>query len=400
MKFWAMLAASATLLVAPAALAQSLKPGEVFSSIAVRPISEPNPVRGADGRVHLAYELLVVNPSRVFVTLDKVEAVDSGGRSLWSLEGDRLAMMTSIYGSTGRLLGPGGSAAVFMDVSFGDGEALPTNVLARITATRQTAGADGKPAPMPADSPVPATFTFTGANATVGKAAIVVEPPLEGQGWVAVNGCCDAITSHRGAVMAVNGELRVPERFAIDWVKLDDSGRAFTGDVSKLTSYAYYGTPIRAAADGVVVNLYDGADEQVPGVATATGITTENIGGNMLVVDIGDGAFAFYAHLQRGSLKVKLGDRVTTGQVIGLLGNTGNSTAPHLHFHVMDGPSPLDANGLPFVFTNFSSRGVLAAGSDDWIEHGTPATIEGRLAGDHARELPLNDQVVDFGPGK
>ena len=233
----------------------------------------------------------------------------------------------------------------------------------------------------------------------MGKSAIVVEPPLEGDGWVAVNGCCDAITSHRGAVMAINGQLRVPERFAIDWVKLDDSGRLFTGDVSKLESYAYYGAPIHAAADGVVVNLYDETDEQVPG-ADAKGITMENIGGNMLVVDIGDGAFAFYAHLQRGSLKVKLGDRVTTGQVIGLLGNTGNSTAPHLHFHIMDGPSPLDANGLPFVFTHFSSRGVLAAGSDDWIEKGSPATIEGRLAGDHARELPLNDQVVDFGPAK
>ena len=233
----------------------------------------------------------------------------------------------------------------------------------------------------------------------MGKSAIVVEPPLDGNGWVAVNGCCDAITSHRGAVMAINGQLRVPERFAIDWVKLDDGGRLFTGDVSKLGSYAYYGAPIHAAADGVVVNLYDETDEQVPG-ADAKGITMENIGGNMLVVDIGDGAFAFYAHLQRGSLTVKLGDRVTTGQIIGLLGNTGNSTAPHLHFHIMDGPSPLDANGLPFVFTHFSSRGVVAAGSDDWIEKGSLATIEGRLAGDHARELPLNDQVVDFGPGK
>ena len=77
---------------------------------------------------------------------------------------------------------PGGAATVFMDVSFGDGEALPADVLARITATRQTAGADGKPSPMPADSPIPATFTFTGGSATVGKPAVVVEPPLDGNG--------------------------------------------------------------------------------------------------------------------------------------------------------------------------------------------------------------------------
>ena len=79
-------------------------------------------------------------------------------------------------------------------------------------------------------------------------------------------------------------------------------------------------------ADGTVVNLFDGVDEQVPGAVKP--VSTEAIGGNMVVVDIGDGAFAFYAHLQRGSLKVKLGDRVKTGQVLGLLGNTGNSTAP------------------------------------------------------------------------
>jgi hypothetical protein len=389
------IAVSALLFFALPALAQSLRPHEVYSSIAVRPISEPNPVLGADGRVHLAYELLVVNPTKLFVTLDKVEAVDEGGRGLWAIDGEALTAMTSPYGGTGRLLSPGGSAAVLMDVSFGKDETLPNTVLARVTATRQEAGTDGKPEPMPQESPLPATFTFTGGSTTVGKPAVVVQPPLEGPGWIAVNGCCDSITSHRGAVMAINGLLRVPERFAIDWVKIDDAGRLFTGDVSKLASYAYYGAPIRAAADGMVVNFYDEADEQVPG-ADAKGITTENIGGNMVVVDIGDGAFAFYAHMQRGSLTVKLGDQVKAGQVIGLLGNTGNSTAPHLHFHVMDSPSPLNANGLPFVLTHFSSRGVLAPGGEDAVLQGEPANIVPRLAGDHKDELPLNNQVVDF----
>lgn len=389
------LAVIAALLGAAPVAAQSLKPDEIFSSIAVQPLSAPAPVLGADGRTHLAYELLVVNPSNLFVTLDKVEAVDGAGRSLGALEGARLAAMSKLYGGDGRTLSPGGSGVVFMDVAFAREETPPPTVLARITATRQI-DADGKPAPLPAGFPFPATYSFTGAGAPVtAKPAVVLEPPLKGRGWVAVNGCCDAVTSHRGAVMAINGALRIPERFAIDWVKLDDQGRVFTGDRTKLTSYAYYGTPIHAAADGVVVNLYDGADEQVPG-PEAKGIDADNIGGNMLVVDIGGGVYAFYAHLQRGSLKVKLGDKVKTGQVLGLLGNTGNSTAPHLHFHVMDGPTPLNANGLPFVFTRFGSQGVLAPGGDDAVETGQPAKIEPRLAGAHQREMPLNNEVVDF----
>lgn len=395
MRLLPVLVVSTALLAASAAFAQSLKSNEVFSSISASPITEPNPVLGADGRVHLAYELLVVNPSRLFVTLDKVEAMDEAGASLWALDGDGLGAMTTVYGSKGRMLAPGGSAVVLMDVSFAENAKLPRQVTSRITATRQSAGADGKPAPLPADSPVPATFSFDGAVTGIGKPAIVVQPPLRGKGWVAVNGCCDALTSHRGAVMAVNGQLRVPERFAIDWIKLDDQGRVFTGDISKLDSYAYFGAPIHAVADGVVANIYDATDEQVPG-QDAKGITTENIGGNMLAIDIGGGAFAFYAHMQRGSLKVKLGDKVKAGDVLGLLGNTGNSTAPHLHFHVMDGPSPLNANGLPFVFTAFSSQGVLAPGGDDAIETGEPARIDGKLARPHKNQLPLNNEVVDF----
>ncbi|WP_281435456.1 M23 family metallopeptidase [Sinorhizobium sp. BG8] len=361
MRLLPLLAASAMLFTASTARGQSLKPDEILSSIAVSPISEPNPVLGADGKTHLAYELLVVNPSRLFVTLDKIEAIDESGGSLWALDGDGLTAMTTSYRGLGRTLSPGDSAVVLMDVSLAADGKMPQRVLTRVTATRQTAGADGKPVDMPKDGPLPSTFTFTGGGVAPGAPAVLIDSPLKGKGWVAVNGCCDSITSHRGAVIPVNGQLRVPERFAIDWVKLDDAGRIFTGDISKLESYAYYGTPIHAAADGVVVNLYDATDEQVPG-ADAKGINTENVGGNMLVVDIGNGTYAFYAHMQRGSLKVKLGDRVKTGDVIGLLGNTGNSTAPHLHFHVMDGPSPLNANGLPFTLRRFNSQGVLAPG--------------------------------------
>lgn len=392
------LAMLATACAVMPASAQSLKSDEVYSSIVVAPESQPHPVLGSDNRIHLAYELVVTNPSRLFMTLDKVEAVDDAGKSLWLLEKDALGALIEPFAGGGATLPPGGMAAVFMDVSFAADEKLPERVSARVTTTRQSADKDGKPAPMPADSPVPATITFTGSAVAPGAVAAIVEPPLRGKGWVAVNGCCDAITSHRGAIMAVNGQMRIPERFAIDWIKLDEGGHVFTGDVTKLESYAYYGTPIHAVADGTVVNLYDDTDEQVPS-EPAKGINTDNIGGNMLVIQIADGVYSFYAHMQRGSLKVKLGDHVKAGDVIGLLGNTGNSTAPHLHFHLMDGPSPLNANGLPFVFPKFTTRGVMkmSDGDDDPIEKGAAAQIDAtKRAGEHINQLPLNNDVVDF----
>ena len=395
-----LLVALAALAAASPALAQSLKTDEVYSSIAAQPISAPNPVLGADGRVHLAYELYVTNPSKLFVTLDKVETVDGAGQVLSSLAGDGLQAMLTDYAGTDRTLPPGGIAAVFLDVAFARDAKLPERIRARITATRREAGPDGKPEPMPADAPLPATFTFTGAETGIGRPAVVVAPPLRGRNWVAVNGCCDALTSHRGAIMAINGRLRVPERFAIDFVQLDASGHLFSGDVHKLESYPYYGTPVHAAADGVVVNLYDAADAQVP-AEKVKGITPESIGGDMLVIDMGGGNFAFYAHMQRGSLKVGLGDRVRTGDVIGLLGNTGNTDAPHLHFHVMDGPSPLDANGLPYVFTRFEGVGVVDLAGADFFDKPVAADIDRtRLTGPKQDALPLNNQVVDFGDGK
>jgi murein DD-endopeptidase MepM/ murein hydrolase activator NlpD len=210
-----------------------------------------------------------------------------------------------------------------------------------------------------------------------------------------VNGCCDAITSHRGAVIAVNGQLNVPERFAIDWIQLNAGTRMFTGDGSKLASFAYYGVPVYSVADGVVVNAYDEANEQIP-LQPAKGLSPASIGGNMLVVDIGGGAYAFYAHLQRGSLKARLGDHVKAGQILGLLGNTGNTDAPHLHFHLMDGPVPLYANGLPFMLTRFSSSGVLTDAGIDALFNGKAATPEKRLSGEHEDQLPLNNQVITF----
>jgi hypothetical protein len=389
-------ASLAALLHAPSA-GQSLLKDEILSSLTVHALAQPHPVLTTDNRVHLAYELAVANVSTTHLSIDKVESINPSGKVLRTLDGAHLKAMIHQYAGEPGDLPPGANGVVVMDVSFAQGEALPTSVAARITATRKEMK-DGKLVPMSPNPMVPITYSFTAAPVAVGKPARVIESPLRGANWVASNGCCDRITPHRGALITVNGTMLAPERFAIDWVRIDGKNRASEGDHTKLANWHFYGDPIYAVADGTVVNLYDEADEQVPG-PNAKGITTDNIGGNMLVVDIGGGAFAFYAHMQRGSLKAKMGDTVKAGQVLGLLGNTGNSTAPHLHFHLMDGKSPLNANGLPYVFREFTSRGVLPAGEEDKLEDGRAVTIERRLAGPHANQLPMDNEVVDF-PGE
>ena len=375
--------------------AQSLRADEVMSSLAVEPLAEIHPVLGSDNRVHLAYELLVTNPSSFFVTLDKVEAIDPAGKILASVSGKALDKMTTRYSGSGNLWGPGQSGIVFMDVTLAPGDAVPASLAARMTITRQS-NADGKPGPFPAGAPIPASVNFTGASTAVGAAARTIASPLRGGGWVSANGCCDAITSHRGAVIAVNGRQNAPERFAIDWVQIDKDRKMYSGDGAKLTDFAFYGDPIHSDADGVVVNTWNESDEQVP-LKPAVGLVPASIGGNMMVVDIGGGAFAFYAHFQRDSLKAKIGDRVTKGQVLGLLGNTGNTDAPHLHFHLMDSPVPLYANGLPFVLERFTSEGVLGPDGIDTLFDGKTVTLDPRLKGEKRGQLPLNNEVIDFG---
>ena len=102
------------------------------------------------------------------------------------------------------------------------------------------------------------------------------------------------------------------------------------------------------------------------------------------------GVYAFYAHLQPGSIRVQIGETVTKGQVLGLLGNTGNSTGPHLHFQLADGPDILTATSLPFVIDQYTLVGSVAPEStaSDVQVVGTPAP--------QTATLPLDLTVADF----
>ena len=376
----------------------------VLTPLAVRVLTPPNPVLGADNRWHLAYELRMANLSPLFVTITDVQTLDPdrNGRVLGTLSGPHLAAMMRLTNdpypcdcpeymkeSPGRTIRPAHDAILFLDVTLNRGARIPTRLAHRI--------AIGTRAPKSTAAPQP--LTFMGVPTRVGPRAIVIAPPLRGSNWWAEAGCCDPYSYHRGSTLPIDGTIHVPERFAIDFEQLNPEGRVFSGDISRLSSYAYFGVTIHAVAPGVVVRAVNNQPEQVPGKLpsdqpTST-ITFENAGGNEIVEKLGPHRFAFYAHMQPGSVRVKAGDRVRAGQVLGLLGNSGNSSAPHLHFHLMDRPSPLASNGLPYEFTSFRGQGQVT--NQVAVDEGKRANILPRaLVGPHRNQMPLNSQIVRF----
>jgi hypothetical protein len=358
--------------------------GESASPIAVEVLAPPQAVLGSDGRRHLPYEIKIANLASAPVTLTSVQPVSGTRRVGPALTGRALAGVLRLDGRfvTGpsTSIGPGRGAALFLDVTLPRSGRVPARLEHRF---RMRLGA--------------LRFAFTGAPTPVSRRAPrVLFPPLRGSRWFAAEGCCAPIRAHRGATLSIDGTISIAERFAIDWVQIADDLRVFTGPKNRLSSWGYFGATIHAAAPGTVVSVVDGMPEQTPGVLPRD-TTTQNAPGNHIVIDIGGGAYAFYAHLQPGSPRVRRGQRVRTGDVIGLLGNSGNSDGPHLHFHVMDSPSPLRSNGLAWVFRSFTGEGTVS-NIDAMLADGATADLDrGALTGTHRDELPLLNDVVGLG---
>jgi Peptidase family M23 len=350
----------------------------------------------ADDKTHLAYEIVLMNMGSTTIGLDKIETFDAtSGKVLSTLEGEALAQMLRLNsGAKGTELLAGGSGIVFMDVTLDKDATIPKTLKHRFKITVAKAhspdrSGDRHPAPER-----PQEITFVGDPLDVGAPAVVVSPPLQGARWVVTGGCCTPYSYHRGATLPINGSIHVAQRYAIDFVQLNNKNMLYSGPRDQLSSYAFFGAEIHAVADGIVVQIADSFPEQVPG-KLPEGLTIQMLVGNHVVVDIGEGRYALYAHMQPGRLRVKVGDKVVTGQVLGLLGNSGNTDAPHLHFHVMDSPSPLLSKGLPYVFTSFEGQGVLR--DEKPLSTGGEVNIDNSaLAGPHEKQLPLNHEVVSF----
>jgi murein DD-endopeptidase len=330
----------------------------------------------ADGKWHLVYELHVTNLGKWDCLLTRLDVMpgSAGEKPIASYSGAELEGMVVRPGQTVEpraKIGPGAFAIVYLWLSFDKAEDVPAKLNHRIAMKI---------------GDYPEAITLAGVPvSTDRKPLVVISSPLRGADWVAANGPSNT-SLHRRAFLPVNGHAYISQRFAIDWVELNPDGKTYQGDAADNKNYRAYGAEIHAVADGVVTQTKDGIPQNVPNKPPVVPITLETIGGNHVIMDIGNGLYAFYAHLQPGSVRVKVGDRVKRGQVLGLLGNSGNSSEPHLHFHICDANSELGSEGLPYAFAEYELQGKGEWKPSD--SHAAPVK--------HEMEIPLEDEVVRF----
>jgi hypothetical protein len=346
------------------ATAAAPKPIDVPIDVSVP--EPPAPLR-ADDDTALVYELHLTNFSRRDVSLQRID-VTAGASTLLHLAGTDLADACAHPGAPAAGLerikiGPGMRALVFLWVPIHSGP-VPTGLEHRLALRL-------------GDDPEEMTVSSIRVPVRGGGKPLVIAAPLRGRWWKASNGPSNR-SRHRRALIPIGGHARISQRFAIDWVRIGDDGRTFTGDPTKNESYLAYGAEALAVADGVVTAIQDGIAQNVPNEDPVAPVTLDNVAGNHIIVDLGAGRFAVWAHLQPGSLRVKVGDRVHRGQAIGLVGNSGNSTEPHLHFHVADASSPLGSEGVPYAFLSFEMR-----------SSGKPVVTR-------INQLPTEGEVVSF----
>ncbi|AVH96376.1 peptidase [Streptomyces cinereoruber] len=190
---------------------------------------------------------------------------------------------------------------------------------------------------------------------------VEVDPPVAGR-WTALNSPADRTPSH--------GTHQYGQTYAIDIVAEAEDGERSRPSFAWLwpvacrsEEFPAFDAPLFAVADATVVHAEDGRRDHLsrnslPAFlylmlfeATVRVLAgARRVVGNHLILDLGNGTYAVYAHLRRGSLTVRAGDRVTAGRQLARCGNSGNSTEPHLHFQLMNGPDLDTARGVPFTW--------------------------------------------------
>jgi peptidase M23-like protein len=363
---------------------------EPRTRIDVRVGVAPTPFSGTDGLTHLAYELIVTRPAGANgARFERVEVFgESDPKPLISYASsdlDQRVMRPEADPKVryGRLVASGTTALIHVWITLLKDQAVPHTL-------RHSFGISAE----------------DGSAVFAGEARVEVHsatPPIVGRpfragAWLAHNGPGQHRSPHWGSALVDERGARIPQRYAIDFIGVDENGSAVRGDVRKSTNedWTGFGSEILAVVDGVVHAARDGLADNQPLVEPPppASPSVSDTYGNYVIIAVDDHTFVHYAHLQRNSVTVKTGQRVRRGQVIGRLGNSGNTNGPHLHFNITDGPSHEATQGVPFVFDAFESLGRT---TPDIALGAEPSSERPRFSpSKRGKELPLDATVVRF----
>ncbi|KRA24208.1 hypothetical protein ASD65_07080 [Microbacterium sp. Root61] len=333
-----------------------------FSPLIIDPLAtEVVPVEGSDGRFWVAYELSVFNASPRDATLTQVETLLGGenGDVITTRDLNRVAANTMLLGGgEGSSEIPAGrTAIVVLRDSYPSRGEIPTSFTHRIDATFAAPGDD---APRLAGIYPDQVEAIGGAVTTIDAEPLVIGAPVAGDNWYANNSLESlALNHHSNVVIPVGGRITGAERYGIDFMKVDPVAQSsYNGDPALNTSYLAFDEPLLAVADGRVVRVTSDHPDVAPKVLADLQVV-DDATGNQVVIDIGGGVYALYAHMKEASATVEVGDIVTKGQEIGRLGNSGNTSEAHLHFQLQRSPL-LSGENVAWVLERFETVGALA----------------------------------------
>jgi hypothetical protein len=276
-----------------------------FTPISASVLATPEPVLATDGRRHVVYELLVRNATDAPVDVLSL-SVRANGRVLREVAGAQLtAIMTTAQSHT-TTLAAGEGATIWMDVTLRRGRRIARALVHRLTVRATLPSGESR------------TLTFDGARTRVSaRPAPALAPPLHDGPYLNFNGCC-GLSPHRTALVPVDGTPYALQRFAVDFIKIDDQGRGATGDLTRNESFFTFGEPVYAVADGRVVRTRNDLPDIPPlNEPPGSSFTTETTLGNNIGLKLGGRRYALYAHLKRGSIRVRPGQNVRRGQMLG-----------------------------------------------------------------------------------
>lgn len=351
--------------------------GRSLPSLLFSVLDEPNKAR-VNGVEAVSYELVVTNLENREFRVEKIEVL-AGGQPIKTYSAEQLPTISKRLERGGEAVESSVLPAKETLIYFLWLES--TGELKELTHRVTLDLGDG-------------LATLSGAPTKVVTAEpVVVGLPFRKAGRWAAIGAPSNEAGHRRAAICVDGRPWISQRFAIDWVLLGEDGRMAKGDGLKNEDHYCYGVEALAVADGEIVEVYDKVPTNIPSLdKRAVPITLETVGGNWVALKIADGRYGMYAHLIPGSLKVKKGDRVKKGDVVGLVGNTGNSTAPHLHFHVSTTPHWINSVGVPYLIDSYSAVGTFEEDENDPDGH----FVESRETSSSSRrkDLPAEAQVI------